>query len=206
MENIQLIEFGNRLRTARLAYGQLTGRPNLFQEIFAAEIGSHPKTFARWERGETWPPIGALVRVREVTGTSLDYLIAGINVGQGSSGEYPECLISFSARLALTRQIYGAEIAEVAKRMGVSVKRYMRWEKGLDLMPLGRMEEFAHRFNVTLSFLETGSPEGLAPMVVQNLALAVPKLWRVADSGKAKRAGTRGRGDYASGTEVHLGD
>ena len=70
--------FALRLVETRRAFGIRTGRPELDQKDFAAALGVEGETYRRYERGETEPKLATLARIREVTGTPLDWLICGI--------------------------------------------------------------------------------------------------------------------------------
>ena len=63
--------FAARLRALRLSVGYGT------QESFAQALGLQGEAYRRYERGETEPSLETLVRIAELTDTSLDHLIAG---------------------------------------------------------------------------------------------------------------------------------
>lgn len=69
--------FATRLQALRQTYGVRTGRPLLSREEFAAMLDLEGETYRRYERAETEPPLRVLTRLREVTGVSLNSLIAG---------------------------------------------------------------------------------------------------------------------------------
>lgn len=54
-----------------------TGRPTMDAGEFAEIIGLEAETYRRYERGETEPKISTLRKIKEITGGSLDWLIAG---------------------------------------------------------------------------------------------------------------------------------
>ena len=64
-------DFALRLKAVRKAAG--------FQHMmtFARELGIEPEAYRRWERGETEPGIANLSKITEITGVSLDFLVAG---------------------------------------------------------------------------------------------------------------------------------
>lgn len=62
------IDFGQRLRAVR------GGRT---QAVFAATLGIDPKTLGLYERGERWPDLGLLIRIRLLTGADLNGLATG---------------------------------------------------------------------------------------------------------------------------------
>ena len=63
--------FAKRLRAARVMRGFET------QKAFAAEVSLEPETYRRYERAETEPTIGSLVRISHRLDVTLDFLIAG---------------------------------------------------------------------------------------------------------------------------------
>lgn len=69
--------FATRLQALRQTYGIRTGRQLLSKEEFAAMLGLEGETYRRYERAETEPSLRVLTRIREVTGVSLNSLIAG---------------------------------------------------------------------------------------------------------------------------------
>ena len=69
--------FAERLAETRKAYGRRIGDPEFNRQQFAAVLGLEAETYRRYERGETEPPLATLVRVHEVTGVNLNYLVAG---------------------------------------------------------------------------------------------------------------------------------
>ena len=69
--------FAARLQALRQTYGVSTGRPLLSREEFAAMLDLEGETYRRYERAETEPSLRVLTKIREVTGVSLNSLIAG---------------------------------------------------------------------------------------------------------------------------------
>lgn len=70
MSNVK-VEFGKRLKMVRLASKWRT------QAAFAQAIGREEGAYGRWERGEVEPGLLDLQKIRETTGISLDFLVAG---------------------------------------------------------------------------------------------------------------------------------
>jgi transcriptional regulator with XRE-family HTH domain len=70
-----LREFGIRLKQARVAAGFRTTAD------LALLLDLEAKTYRRYERGEVFPDIVALIKILELTGYSLDWLIAGYGPG-----------------------------------------------------------------------------------------------------------------------------
>jgi transcriptional regulator with XRE-family HTH domain len=73
--------FARRLAVVRQSYGQRTGRPMLDMQTFAAELGVSAERYRKYERGEREPPLWLLVKVSDLTGFSLDFMIRGMPVG-----------------------------------------------------------------------------------------------------------------------------
>lgn len=69
--------FAARLMAVRKMYGLQTGRPDLDKKEFAALLPKEAQTYRRYELGETEPNLATLARIRDLTGVSLNYLIAG---------------------------------------------------------------------------------------------------------------------------------
>lgn len=53
------------------------GKKELSQADFAEKLGIAAETYRRYERGETEPPLAVLARIRDITGASLNALVAG---------------------------------------------------------------------------------------------------------------------------------
>jgi transcriptional regulator with XRE-family HTH domain len=64
-------KFAVRLKAVRMSAGYRT------KISFARKLGVEGETYNRWERGETEPGIAELAKIHEITGASLDMLIAG---------------------------------------------------------------------------------------------------------------------------------
>jgi transcriptional regulator with XRE-family HTH domain len=64
-------EFGIRLRAARISAGYESA------EDLAADVGSEPHRYRKYERGEAFPPLDILELLSVQTGKSLDFLILG---------------------------------------------------------------------------------------------------------------------------------
>lgn len=69
-----LIAFGLRLSEVRR-------RAGLNQDELGARIGCTGETVGRYERGESFPRIEVLLRLRKELRVSLDYLVVGMSVG-----------------------------------------------------------------------------------------------------------------------------
>ena len=69
--------FATRLRALRQSYGMSIGSPTLTAGEFAKLLDLEGETYRRYERGETEPALRVLSRIRELTGVSLNSLVAG---------------------------------------------------------------------------------------------------------------------------------
>jgi transcriptional regulator with XRE-family HTH domain len=66
--------FGQRLRQTR---GSRT------QAVFAALLGIDPKTLGLYERGERWPDMSLLIRLKEIATVDLNWLALGVHEVSG---------------------------------------------------------------------------------------------------------------------------
>jgi transcriptional regulator with XRE-family HTH domain len=82
--------FGRALRQARLKYGLDSGQGSLSQHDFAVMLGiggDRPEErYGLYENGKREPPLWILKAIREVTGYSLDDLIAQLPPGRRLGG------------------------------------------------------------------------------------------------------------------------
>ena len=76
--------FAMRLIAAREQVGYLV------KADFARELGVEPPAYRKWERGEAEPGIADLAKIQQITGVSLDFLIAGTVPVQTSPPVFPE--------------------------------------------------------------------------------------------------------------------
>ena len=70
--------FAARLEETRVSYGMLTSRPEFSKGEFAQMLGLGEEAYRRYERGESYPNVETLRKIREITGITLDYLVCGI--------------------------------------------------------------------------------------------------------------------------------
>jgi transcriptional regulator with XRE-family HTH domain len=133
-----------------------------------------------------------LAQLREVTGISLDFLIAGTTLGIEDPGTATlECTATFAERVQWARELFGASAADLAAKMQVPLTTYIRWETGRDVMPKDKLEQFAHSFSVTVQYLENGNPSGLKAQVLRQLQDAHPGLWQAGHTDTAPDADTK---------------
>jgi len=90
-------DFALRLIKVRQAFGVRNARPDLDQKQFAAILGVGDEAYRRYERGETEPKLATLVRLKQITGTSLDWLISGQESSAAAHGPRPKLVRSGSA-------------------------------------------------------------------------------------------------------------
>jgi transcriptional regulator with XRE-family HTH domain len=67
---VSIDPFVQRLRDARL-------RLNMSQERFAVEVGTSRRNVLRWEGGYNKPSHASLVRIAEVSGVTMAWLVDG---------------------------------------------------------------------------------------------------------------------------------
>lgn len=85
--------FANALRVARLQYGRETGQGELSQKEFARMLGINgdrpEERYRLYEGAKREPPLWILAALRQVTGYSLDNLIAQLPAGRPLGLERP---------------------------------------------------------------------------------------------------------------------
>jgi transcriptional regulator with XRE-family HTH domain len=158
--------FGRRLRALRKAYGAGVGDTDYGPKLFAAALGIDSERYGRWERGEMEPPLGELANIGKVTGVSLDMLIRGEET-PGRTNMIPERGLidgdlTLGDRLRLARELREPSITKAAETMNVDASKWSAWASGAEQPPVGKMEEFAHRWQVSLDYLYRGLLGGVA--------------------------------------------
>lgn len=158
--------FARRLRALRKAYGARLAQANYGPKEFAASLGIDSERYGRWERGEMEPPLGELANIGRVTDVSLDMLIRG-EESPGRANIIPargliEGDLTLGDRLRMARELREPAIDKAAETMNVDVSRWAAWEAGAEQPPIGKMEEFAHRWQVSLDYLYRGLLGGVA--------------------------------------------
>jgi transcriptional regulator with XRE-family HTH domain len=172
--------FAWRLRALRRVYGINRGQPNMTQKVFARELGVEDERYRRWERGEMEPSLGVLAALRRITGVSLDMLVCGERPGSpdmipGYGGAATDTLLG--DRLQWVRQLYFSEDIEAqSTEMNVDLAIWLRWEAGVDRPPIEKMEEFAHRYAVSLDYLYRGQMSGVRRELAEELLRLHPVL------------------------------
>lgn len=64
----------------------IAARQPMERELFATHLGVPKTTLGNWERGRSEPPLEMLEKIRQITGVSLDWLIAGHGPMRGEGG------------------------------------------------------------------------------------------------------------------------
>lgn len=165
--------FGMRLEAVRRHYGSKIGRPRLNRGQMAETLEMDRARYARYERGETEPSLKILERIRNITGVSLDWLIAALPVGEQPN---PIMETTLGDRLRWAREIQEPWMIACATVMQVQPDIWKGYEEDRISLPVDRAAEFAHRFSVTLDYLYLGKLDGIAAPVRDALLLAHPEL------------------------------
>jgi transcriptional regulator with XRE-family HTH domain len=172
--------FGKRLQAVRKAYGAMIGEKDLSGAVFAAMLDINPVSYRRYERDEVEPVVSTLRTIRERTGVSLDYLIGFDAPGIADMEAFnATCNATAGERIRFVRELAEPDVSRIARLMNVRLSQYLRWESGMEIMPNEKMEEFAHRFSVSIDYLARGLPVGIAPEALDQLLQAHPRLWRL---------------------------
>ena len=64
-------KFGERLRALRIVAKYENAQD------FATELGVKGPAYRKYERGDAWPPLDVLVRIGQLTNTTMDFLLLG---------------------------------------------------------------------------------------------------------------------------------
>jgi transcriptional regulator with XRE-family HTH domain len=172
MRQFDLRTFAERLEMLRRSrqISERLGLPSVTRSDLARALGITKERYFRYERAEIHPPLDVLVALRNLTGVSLDWLIAGIDDGElPSASACPESTVG--DRLRWVREAFDLSIEELARYMGIDAETWRRFEAGGLELPHPVAVQFAHRYCVTLDFIYTGDTRELEPEV----ALAVFK-------------------------------
>jgi transcriptional regulator with XRE-family HTH domain len=183
--------FAARLRAVRRAYGASIGRPGLSQAKFAEALGFKDETYRRYERADHEPGLQMLTALRHITGISLCWLVAGAPHGRDDLVPIPataEGAITLADRLRWTRTLMEPSLNRVAQVMNVDPATWQEIEAGVAKPWFELMEEFAHRFGVSLDFLYLGRLEGISDDVADVLIQSHPELVAAADAARTSTA------------------
>lgn len=174
---------GLRLRRLRKAYGASIHQPGFSMAEMARVLGVVEERYRTWERGLREPPLWILLKLKHLTGYSIDTLLTGV-VSPPDTGIYPEDAEDYergqqmAGRICWVRQAFEPDIEKAAEMMGVRLDVWTRWELGLERPPLLKLAEFAGRFSVSLDFLYSGRPVGVDRALLELLIEQHPELTR----------------------------
>ena len=171
-------DFARRLRALRRAVASRAGH-EINQQAMAESLGLEAERYRRYERGEAEPSLDVLIALRQVTGVSLDVLVAGlpptsatiVTLDDPGTDE-----ITTGYRLRAARRTFFSDTTEIANLTQVSPATWDRWEQGLERPDVGKMAEFAQRCGVSLDFLYRGQLTGMAPEVWAAMRALHPEL------------------------------
>lgn len=195
-----LAAFGPRLKNLRIAYGRTLGGAFTAADM-AALIGIAAERYRTYERGFRDPPLWVIAKVKQLTGASLDVLIAGVRPDMpqqswAEGGPGP----TLGDRLRWVRELKEPNPAIAASVMGVPTEVWLSWEHDIRPMPLAKLDEFAMRFSVSIDFLHAGRLLGIQPELLDALLTRHPELARALPSNRldarrspAQNAGGNGK-------------
>ena len=109
-----------------------------------------------------------------MTGASLCRLIANLESGREDLFEAPRT--TFGDRLRWARETQEPSLEEAAAVMGVPAQLWTKYEENQRKPPIEKMEEFAHRFSVSLDYLYRGQLVGIHEDVLSVLLKRHPEL------------------------------
>ena len=176
------VAFARRLIALRQVFSLQKGLGTLISQAGMARLlGIHHEQYRRYERGDTEPSIAVFTSIRQLTGVSLDILVAGEPPGSTTMIDAhgvvsKELTVGDGMRIA--RLAIAPNLRSAASLMNVDVGLWERWEAGVEEPPLDKLMEFAHRFGVGLDFLYRGQNTGVAPRVWEAMVRVHPSLDR----------------------------
>jgi transcriptional regulator with XRE-family HTH domain len=143
------VEFGRRLRAARVARG-IPGRE------FARRTGMSGPNLVRLEDGLGGPELATLFRLARPLGVPVEWL-AGIGpdeVPSEAAADVARVCEAFGGRVRFAREARGMTQAEVAREMGVSFSQVSKIECGARSNPrLSTVRRFATVLAVPVAWL-----------------------------------------------------
>jgi transcriptional regulator with XRE-family HTH domain len=169
-----LAELGPRLGHIRRMLQQREQRDEFTQADFARYLGIEPERYRQYERGNSEPPLWVLIKIKHLSGWSLDMMICGeLPMGiKIASSAAP----TLGDRIRWTRRALWNDPLLIAEAMGVSLDVWLAWENDLAMPPLYQLLEMCQRFNVTLDFLLAGRLVGIDEDLKAALLHAHPEL------------------------------
>lgn len=195
-----LAAVARRLRAVRYAYGARLGVRDYSIAAFSTALGIKRERYSRYERGELGAPMEVLIRIRNLTGVSLDMLIAGQNMGNDTlidrrglaEGEF-----SVGERLRMVRTILEPSIEKAAAALDIDVATLSQWEAGAAVPPVDALIQFSRQFGdqhgVGLDFLYRGILNGISEEFGRELVRRNPALLPEFSDGAATPSGHRSR-------------
>jgi len=99
----------DRIRRARIHYAEKTGAPRTTQSEFDRVLGVSHGSVAHWESAQSVPTPAQLVRVSEVAGVDLDWLLTGLSATLRAQG-----LTSKEVEVAMAHARLDVELARGA--------------------------------------------------------------------------------------------
>lgn len=180
---VAISALGQRLRRLRAAYGATIREPDLSRAAMSRLLGVEQERYRTYERGQREPPLWILLRIKHLTGFSIDTLLTGAVC----STDYPifendvegyEQSQMMAQRMRWVRQLQEPDIEKAAALLGVRLDTWQRWELGLEQPNLRKLAEFAGRFNVSLDFLYSGRLVGVERDLEAALVALHPELRR----------------------------
>jgi transcriptional regulator with XRE-family HTH domain len=170
-----------RLRRLRAAYGTMIHHQNFSMAAMARVLDVEEERYRTWERGLREPPLWILLKIKHLTGFSIDSLLTGAISPPGQEIYIPD-IEDFEQRWAMAqrirwvRELREPDIEAAAEAMAVRPDILRHWELGLEQPSLRLLAEFAGRFNVSLDFLYSGRLIGVDPALESALLAYHPEL------------------------------
>jgi transcriptional regulator with XRE-family HTH domain len=186
------------LEQLRLAYGEMTGRPDISFAEMARILGIQKETYRSYERGIREPPIWILLKIKQLTGCSIDTLLTGTfslpdhELFPQSIDEFQQ-MLDMAERIRWVRELKEPDVEKVAAVMRIRLDTWLRFERGFARPNIFVLREFAGRFNVTLDFLVSGKAAGLEPTFCDAVLDLCPRLLLPADRRSARYTSTATR-------------
>lgn len=176
--DFDLRAFAERLEVLRRSRqtSEKLGVPRVTRSGLARALGISEARYFRYERGELQPPLDVLAAIRELTGISLDWLIAGMAQGQQPERFTGRKPVTVGDRLKFAREIWAPFVEQCADVMGIEASDWRAFEKNAMELPIELANEFARRFAVTLDYLYRGEMAGLEPELRAKLISNHPEL------------------------------
>lgn len=159
------IRFGEQLKGLRKKAG--------ITQVELAEILNVSKgTVAMWETGKRDTSCSMLLKIADLFGVTVEYLIRGHESINADTIGQNEFLIGFANRLRTVREMRGYELEDIQKFTGVSKSAVSYWENGRSWPRVEHLLILAEKLDVGLDFLVLGRALGKSNVP----ALSIEKL------------------------------